>query len=181
MKTNINLIGQTRAQKKRLNIFFIASLSVFLIIFIISLFFLVYSLMLKARAQGLLKKENSLRSQITVYSAQKEKLLIVGERLGNLRKVISSRGNIDTRAETILSVIPSDFNIEALMADSKVVTIKISSPDLTSFDTLLEERIPNFTKNNSLKIARVNVDYFSQKKDDYSLSLSFHFAPQKLK
>ena len=166
MKTNINLIGQTRAQKKRLNIFFIASLSVFLIIFIISLFFLVYSLMLKARAQGLLKKE---------------KLLIVGERLGNLRKVISSRGNIDTRAETILSVIPSDFNIEALMADSKVVTIKISSPDLTSFDTLLEERIPNFTKNNSLKIARVNVDYFSQKKDDYSLSLSFHFAPQKLK
>ncbi len=179
MKTDINLAQKTKAEKKFLGGLLIFSLSVFVSSFLVAALLVFYSLILKSSQANLEQESSSLRGKISALSKEKETLLITSERLSTLRKIIASRKNLDVRASSIVSLIPDDFGIDAIKGDSKLISLTLSSPNLSDFDSLLEEKITDFTKDKNLKIVRINVGSFNQKSSQYSLSLDFYFTSAK--
>lgn len=179
MKTDINLAGQTRLEKKVSGRLFILSLVLFVVFFSLAAVLITYSLILKTKASSLEQEATSLRSKISSFSKQKETLLIISERLGAIRKVMTSRKKIDNRVSQVVSVVPNSFGLESIKADDKLISITLSSPKLSDFDSFLEGKITSFLKDKTLNIAKINVSSFSQQKSQYILALDFYFTDTK--
>ena len=173
--SDINLTLTNAAEKKKGNLVFMVSLGIFGVIFVVSAIIMLISFLTTSRARSLPDTEAATRNKITALSVQKVKLVSINERLSTINKIVSSRKQIDARANTILSIIPDGFNIDSFTADDKQLTVSLSSLRLTDFDTFLEEKIPIFAKDKSSGVSRISINSFSQGKTDYSISLSFNY------
>lgn len=176
MNDDINLTLKTSANtKKKANAFFIYSLGFLLIVFIIASALVFYTIVIGSNFSVLSNTATDLRNKISALSAQKARLLAINERLSTIDKVIASRKKVDERAGAVLALIPDDFSVETFSAGDKLVTIAVSSPNLSDFDSLLEAKLPQYAKNPSIGLTKIDMKSFTQDKSGYSLSLSFYF------
>lgn len=175
---DINLTSNKATQKKQASKFLIGSLIIFLVVFVTGAALVIYSFLLKSQGTKLEEEKAQIKSSISVYALQKEKLSTLTERLANIRRIISQRSSIDSKVELILSTVPTNLGIDKINADDIKISINLSSSDLATFDTLLEERIPMLTQNKNLEVGRVDIGSFSQFGSGYSLALNFYFNNQ---
>ncbi|HVT01049.1 MAG TPA: hypothetical protein VHE53_02325 [Patescibacteria group bacterium] len=181
MKEDINLVIRANTDKKIRDKVFLVTLVIFLIFFSLGAVVLVYSITLTSKASALANNANDLRGKISSFSDQKTKLLTINERLVTIRKIVNTRKKIDEEVTSIISFVPENLTIDSIYADDTIVTIGLTSQNLTDFDTFLESKIPLMTKDKSLNIERVNVGSFSQKGSGYLLSVDFIFKTAAIK
>lgn len=181
MKSDINLVPTTSKVKRTYGRIFVFSAAVFGVIFVIALLLIAYSFILKTRVKGLEQQEALLKGNISQYAIQKERLLVTAERLGMIRKIISTRKKLDLKVASILSFVPNEFGIEAINADKDVISLKLASPSLREFDALIEEKIPSLAKDKALGLKKINIASFAEKGNNYVLSLDFDFGTKTKK
>ncbi len=176
MKNDINLTPARSTIKRAYSRLFISSAIIFGGIFAVSLILIVYSFALKTRIKSLEQQAGALRSNISQHAVAKERLLVTAERLGIIRKVISSRKQLDIKVTSILSFIPASFGVETINADKDLISFRLASDNLQEFDRLLEEKVPSLTREKSLGLKKINITSFSEKGNNYVLSLDFNFG-----
>lgn len=178
MKTDINLSAKT-GLKQKTNKLLLASIIIFAFFFSIAVGLMTYSLILKSQATSLIRKTGDLRGQIASHASQKEKLVIVKERIEAIKKIMGARKNIDTNIALVVSYIPENLGIDSIKADDKEVSLRLSSSSLADFDVLLEEKIPVISGDKKSKITKIELSSFTQKGEGYAISLNFSFNLQK--
>lgn len=175
MNEDINLAVKSKVERKTKEMVFAASLGFFLLTFVIGAVMLLYSLSLASTSATLEVKREGLRGKIAALSSEKGKFLTLYERLNSIRRIISGRKKIDDNVDKVLSLLPEDLAVESVTADNKGVSVGLTSPNLTDFDTLLEDALPAIGKEKTLGLKNINVGSFSQRGSGYSISIDFNF------
>ncbi len=180
MKDDINLLG-THEKKpvKKQNYFLIISAGFFGLMFLISIFVLALSFIEKNRLSDVNTSVNNLQAKIDVLSSEKNKLLTIENRLGSIKRIMSSRKPIDTKMQAIVSFIPASFNVNEFSASDIKLSITMTSSSLADFDNFLEVKIPQLTKNKALGINHIDMSSFSTDESLYSMTATFYFTPGK--
>ena len=174
MNNDINLITQREQQRDIYSKMFLATALLFGVIFVLALILTLYSLFLKAEEASLSEDVVSARTRIAGYGEVKQKILIVSERVDSARNIISKRNSLETRTSQILATIPDIFSVDAIKAESDVITVELGSLSLLAFDDLLETRLPALTKDESLNLKRIESSSFTRA-GNYQLTLAFYF------
>ena len=174
MNNDINLINQREQQADIYKRMFLATALLFGVIFALALILTLYSLFLKAREASLSEDVVSARTRIAGYGEVKQKILIVSERVDSARNIISKRNSLETKTSQILAKIPDIFSVDAIKAESDVVTVELGSSNLLAFDDLLETRLPALAKDESLNLKRIESSSFTRS-GNYQLTLAFYF------
>lgn len=170
---NINLVIGKKVEQKIGKAINIPTLIIFGSVFLVAFSLLVYSLILSARSAALVDEAGKIRTQITSSESKKERILVVGERLGAIRNILSARSSADIVAEKVLKIIPAEFTVDILEADNKQVSVSLTSSDLSEFASFLEDTLPRFAAKNTVGVTSVVINSFAQGKGDYNLNLMF--------
>ena len=180
MSNDINLISQSVNIKKTYSKLPMLLGGLFIVVFIIALSTILYSFALKGVLGNLSEEVDQEKAKIAAMISQKQKVLLISERLATVRKIISGRSNLESRVSAILAAIPSNFNVDAVNGEKDKVVIKVASRNLSEFDNLLEVGIPALAKDKKLNLKKIESSSFSRS-GNYQLSLAFYFTEQAKK
>lgn len=176
MKDDINLTLRVGSEKKQMSQVVTICLALFFVFLIIALALIFYAFVLSGKSSTLGTTQTDLTNKIAALSSTKEKMLTLEERLTSIRKIIATRKKLDARMLSVLSVVPKGASIEGVTADEKLISVNLSSASLADFNTLLETRLPQFTKDKPAGLSRINIKSFDQQGSSYLLSLDFYFS-----
>lgn len=175
MKTGINLITQKKHDAKKIdNRIFLVAIAFFSICFVIGLTIITYVLVLKGVYSGVLSDESAVKAKLTSLSAQKERSLLIKDRLSGIQKILSIRKKLSTKVTTILAEIPPDFGLESIEAKEELVSIRLKAQSLAEIDSLFEEKLKKSAKTFG-NLSRIDIKSFSQRGDNYVFVLDFHY------
>jgi len=178
MKTDLNLATEKK-QKTDFRTISLFSFIIFLIFFSLAAGLIVYSVILNVRAKSLFQEVASLSQELSPFSKKKGNLLLVNERLNSIKKVLSSRSKIDAEVQSVLSIIPQNFTVETINTDKDKISVRISSTNLASIDSFLEEDIPRAARDDTLGVKVIEIESFLQDESGYLLSLNFLFTEEE--
>ncbi len=173
MRDDINLVQAQTQQKKVEHTLLEFSIAIFAFFSIVAVIVLIASLLLSSTSSNLDNQTGTLRSQLSGIS-NKQKLLIVEERLAQIRSIYSQGNGVEQSAAKIVAIIPDSFDLESISADDKKISMSISGSNLLDFATLLNSTIPDFVKKNKSSISSIEIDSFSQSGGGYLLSITFN-------
>lgn len=180
MKEDINFITPAKKQQKQYaSLFLMVSGSFFGVVFVIALALVVYSFILKSQATAIDKRVAALRTNIGSFGEQKNMLAFTTQRLSTIRQIIATRNKLDERITAIMDKVPQNLSVDGLTADKDIITIRLSSTNLSNFDDFLEVQLPLITKDTKLGIKRVDISSFSQRGNEYLLTIDFYFTIKK--
>lgn len=175
MNDDINLVQAQSQQKKVENTLFEFSVGVFAFFCIVAVVLLIISLLLSTTSANLDNQTGSLRSQLSSLS-NKQKLLIIEERLAQIRTILAHGNGVEESAAKIVAIIPDNFSLDSITADDKKITVTITGNSLLDFATLLNTTFPDYVKKNKNSISSVEIDNFSEAGGGYTLSLTFNLT-----
>lgn len=175
MNTDINLITPKKQVRHAYGKIFLITAFIFGSIFTVAMGLTFHTLLLKTKAGRLSEEVASARARMETFKERKQKMLIISERIGFTRNIISGRNSLERRTSELLSAIPDVFNIEAIKAETNVITIKMSSQSLLAFDDLLDAKVPAFAKSKNLGIKKIESTSFTTERGAYTASIGFYF------
>lgn len=179
MKNDINLIDvRQRPKPLKKDLLLLISIGLFTVVFIFSVFIMLYSLIEKSQLSALNVEVNNLSSRMNSMAEKKDKIATTTNRLATIKSILTTRKAIDSKVDEIVSVIPASFTINDFQAGDAKVSLAVSSASLLDFDNLLEVQVPQITKNQALGITSVDIGSFIQDSSGYSLNLTFYFTPK---
>jgi hypothetical protein len=157
MKSQINLISR-KTEQHGIGRFNIIALSIFAGIFVIAIACLVYTFILNLQVSSLEATKNDLETQIGKLSSEKLNVLLLKERLTSIDKVLHGRIDLNPKMQIVLSLLPDTVQIGSIETDSRHIAVTVQSPRLSDLNTVLEERLTNFTKKPGLQIGKIDLD-----------------------
>ncbi len=175
MKEDINLLPRHKDTKKGMNFLLMGSFALFILLFFTAASLVFYTYALSSTSSTLTADIESLNAKISSVSAAKNKLLVASERLLAIQKITLSRQTIDRNLNTSLSIIPTSFSVDEISAKDDFVSLNVSSPDLASFNTLIEQDLPALAKDKKIGVSKIDISSFSQRNQTYLLALNFYY------
>lgn len=181
MKNSINLASEQKEVTSHVvRRLFLYSIFVFAGAFILTATLLSYNFFLKSQLSSLQSDTDKIKLQITTLSSTEAKVVALKERLSSAEKLINTRTDLGAKTASILNIIPQNLSIESVNAGEKSVTIRVTSDNLFSLNSLIEEGIITLIKNKSYGITKADLSAFKvdTKNGNYSLSFQLFFNPQ---
>lgn len=181
MKNSINLASEQKEVTSHVvRKLFLYSIFVFAGAFILTATLLSYNFFLKSQLSSLQSDTDKIKLQITTLSSTEAKVVALKERLNSAEKLINTRTDLGAKTASILNIIPQNLSIESVNAGEKSVTIRVTSNNLFSLNSLIEEGIITLIKNKSYGITKADLSTFKvdTKNGNYSLSFQLFFNPQ---
>jgi hypothetical protein len=83
------------------------------------------------------RKEASARESLSVYNVDMNKLVFVNERGDSIRQILKERNYFDKKLNIILGILPGGVALDGFTLAQKRYTLRFSSTNLSSLDTLL--------------------------------------------
>ncbi len=179
MKTDINLIQKNKISGNGLARITLFTGIVFFIVFLIAVGVILYALFLKSQLTAIDAQQLSVKNQIAGFATTRDNLVLINERLVNIKKVLATRQNLDSTVGKVMATIPQTFGVESMTADDEVISLTLSSDKLSDFDDLMEAKLPLLTKDKTLGVKRLDVGGFTQVGTGYQLDLDFYFTLAK--
>lgn len=174
MKSNINLLSSSQIEMVRqgrgaqvLRILAIAAVS-FISISSIVIFFVIKNL----SPSEVKKQEEVVLKNISQLSSKEEKLLLVTQKLKDVRKIMASRPKYDEILAVLVGTVPDDVAIGTLEIDSEKINLSVSSKSLSSINTLIDSLLNMVREDKTIKsvtIENVSVDV---KTGNYSMTVT---------
>lgn len=175
MKAQINLATPITINRNK-RYFFLISLGVFGLCFVLAMILLSYSLVLNNSYTALTNKEASLKAQLAQVGQKKVEYLTVKERLSSIQKILNLRQNLNTNLVDVVNIFPDSVTISTLNVTPTSVVLTANSSNLGALNSIMETVIPKFEKENK-NLKTVQMSSFNQDPNTlaYSVSLQFTF------
>lgn len=161
MKNSINLVSKRRRPNVFHKRFLIVSLTLFSIVFLISVGLIVYRLLLQSQLSGLESEEASLISVVNENPEKKVKFLTLRERLSEIQNILRERKNLNIRIASVESVLPVDVGVRLIEGDETTVKFRVAAQDLVSLNNLIEQRIEEYATEQNKVIKRIEMTSFN--------------------
>lgn len=177
MRKNINLsLGRKRVDTVLRKIF-IGTIVAFSIVVVMSLSLIGYRLILKGSFESLEAKEQQLNSQLLTLVEKRDKMLETRSRLGEVKKILSTRAPTTRRLETVSSIVPVDSQVKGVSGNENLIEISLESGSLVTLNELVEQKIEELAQDRGQGIKRVEMYSFglNPRTRQYSVSLSIEF------
>jgi Tfp pilus assembly protein PilN len=172
MKTSINLALGTQVINKKSYVRYVYWM--FAVVFCVAMIMIVTTITLKLQFTDLESEERELITAINSQPEKKFKMLIVSERVKSIQSLYSRRGDLNVKLSELVAIFPPSITIDSLNAQNSQFTLSLRTTDLSEMNTVLEEDLPEFTKDNpGLKI--VDISSFKASDGEYTLELRFEF------
>lgn len=173
MKTEVNLITPRKKQtKKAIRLASLVSVFVFAFFFITGVLILSFVIFLKGSLGEISSREDDIKAKINSLSSQKERILLIKDRLSNIQKVLGSRKKLSDKIEEVFRVVPKSFSVDSINASESLMSFRFSSPDLLLINNFLEEDLKNFSPKG---IKRIDIKSFGRSSKEYFFTLDFHW------
>jgi hypothetical protein len=172
MKTTINLALGTPVIKKKSYIRY--GYWMFAVVLSVAVILIAVMLGLKLQYGNLEAEERELMTSINSQAEKKLQMLIVAERAQGIQSLYSRRGDLDKKLSELIEIFPPSITIDSLSAENSQFTLTLRSSNLEEMNSILEEDLPEFTKNNpSIKI--IDISSFKASQGEYLLELRFEY------
>ena len=177
MEKDINLLTVERKSEKKVNSFFSISLFTLLAIVFVAVACILYLLFLKNQIASISNAQTSVLSNIQGFDSQRAKLLTIKERLSVINKIIPGNQVLSQRMQLIKDSIPAGFVVDDVSADGIKITITMSSPSLSSFNTFLNSDLSGIPNKKNAGIKNIQIQGFglSPAKTSYDARIEFTF------
>ncbi len=173
MNTDVNLIipkdKEYIEQQKRIRIAKTIAIIIPLIVGAISLGLFLLTAAINPSSIKLQQQE--VLSEISKYQQKKINLFIINDRLNNINSFLKNRRDLASEISAIVTNLPQDSAIDGFEMDEKEVRIKVSSGNLLSINSLIDNLINMVEERliiNSLTLESLS---FDEAKSIYSVSL----------
>ena len=160
MKPTINLATRRIIQKKTLRKFFLSSILFFGIAVIITLGLLTTNFFLNLQISNFTDQKSTFQAEIARSQSVKDKLLMVQERLGQIRSLLATRNMASERINLILSVIPDPITILSVQYTSEDITVSLASNSLLDLQNLIEQELPKISQSGNKDLGKITVSSF---------------------
>lgn len=179
MRSSINLASPLVAEHHPVEKLLVVSVCVFVGVFVVAGSMLGYLVYVRNEVSKVAAQETSVIRQINQNPQQKVDALILKERLNDITKILSSRGDINSKITSVVGLLPRSVDISAFTIDDKAVTVELSSSDLSVFDGLLESDVQKLQSQKSDTVSKMTVDSFQVQAEDprYTMRAVFDLKP----
>ncbi len=142
MKPSINLATKRIIQKKTLRKFFLSSVIFFGAGVSTTILLLLINFFVNLQISNLTEDKADLQAQIVRQRVTKDKLLMIQERLGQIRSLLTARNAAGENINLIVSSIPQSIRIVSINYDEEEISFSLSSDSLSALQTLIEDELP---------------------------------------
>lgn len=178
MKTSINLVSKKGRPSSFHKRFFTVAVIIFSLAFLISAGLILYRLYLSNELSSYKQEESRLTSIVNSDPEKKVKFLAIRERLSEIQKVVSKRKNINSRLISVSQTLPLDVGIAFIEGDESKVSLEVVADDLSSLNTLIENKIEEYASENKKIIKRVEMSSFGldPETNKYKVNFTIEFS-----
>ena len=164
LATNRRSVKSISVVKDRLRVLRISSMA--MLFFVGAGSVLISILIVFSPLPQLRKDEAKVRNELAVFQPDIYKLAFINNRGDSIKKIISKRSLYDRKLEVIGSKLPADVSLDSLSIDKKNYTLKFSSKNLDSIDSLLNSLVAVTGKGKDflgIYLTSISTDEVSQK------------------
>lgn len=177
MKPTINLATKRVIQKKTLRKFFISSVLFFGGGVALTVMLLILNFFLNLQISNLNDQKSTLQAQIVRQQSTKDKLLMVQERLGQIRSLLTARNSVEDDINLVVASIPPTITIQSIKYDSKETVFSLATPSLSDLQRLIEQELPSLQEGANKNLGEIAVGNFML--DASRLQYTFSFTVKK--
>lgn len=160
MKKEINLsIGQRKDNTLSRRIVLGSSI-VFSVVVFITLGILSYRLFLTNQLSNLASEEESLQGQLNAIKEQRDKFVIVKERLGEAKRILARRLDITGKYDDVAGIVPAQASLETFNGDEEEVELRVESENLESLSQLINEKITTLAEDKKKGVQKIEMKSF---------------------
>lgn len=177
MNITVNLARPTKKIKRRISPLLIISVLFFSII-VVSFLLIIVNGIINLRLTDLNSDEENLIDEISVLTDRRINYLVTKQKLGVTEDVLASRSRLDERLRRVLDTFESDPEVERVDLNDNALGLRFLSTDLSTLNTLVEERILGVYSDASLGVERVDLKSFGIDKNSekYFADVSIEFG-----
>lgn len=160
MKREINLSLGPRKDNtlaKRITLY---SSIIFSIVVCITLGILSYRLFLSNQLSNLTGDEEVLQAQLNSIKEQRDKFVVVKERLGEAKRILGRRLNITGKFDNVEALIPSQASLETFNGTEEEVELRVESENLGSLSQLINEKIAELANDKKQGVQKIEMKSF---------------------
>lgn len=161
MKSSINL----SLAKRQNDIFYKRILyivaGIFLLTVIVSIGLLIFRIFLNSSFQKLSAQEQDLNQQLKNLLPKKEKFRETEKRLGDIRKVISTRSQITNQVNTLSSIISDDLSLSGINGTENVIQMSVVSDNLSNLNDLVQNKAISLAQDKKKGVQKIEMDSFT--------------------
>lgn len=161
MKEEVNLLTTTQGKNTKISPFFSISLLILIVTVILVVASLLYVVYLKTTLSALAKSEKTVLSEMSKFDQQRVDLITTRERLLGIKKIISANQGFSQRIGLIIKSIPVKMTVETITIQGSKVSMKISSPSLSSFNTFFNTTLLKLPKQAKSGVKKIDLLGFS--------------------
>lgn len=173
MKDSINLVSKKKIPNAFHKRFFVGAVIFFSIVFLISAGLIGYTLILSSKLSEVKSEETNLIVEVNQDPEKKVQFLTVRERLSEIQKVINKRKNINTKIDTVSEFLPFDVSLNLVEGDDETISLRVAASDLSSLDSLIEEKINEYVVKQGKGVKRVEMTTFNLNRDTLQYEANF--------
>lgn len=175
MRSSINLVSPIVVEHRPTEKALIIAVSVFIGVFVIAGSMLGYLLSIRNQVSRVAAQQTTVQEQINRSPQQKVNALVLKDRLNDIAKILSSRQDINTQIKSVIAILPNSLTLSSFKIDDNIITLELTSSDLSVFDGLLEGDVQKLQSQQNSRIAKMTVESFQIQPDNprYTMSASF--------
>jgi len=173
MKPSINLATRRIIQKKTLRKFFLSSVIFFGLGVSATLGVLLINFFMNLQISNLNDTKSDLEAQIVRQKSVKDKLLMVQERVGRVRNLLSARDNAGEKINFIVAAIPSSIEISSIQYDEEGINFALKSSSLADLQGFIEKDIPSLQESGNKDIGAISINAFKLDPENFEYLLNF--------
>lgn len=173
MKPSINLATRRIIQKKTLRKFFLSSIIFFGLGVSLTLGLLLINFFINLQISNLNDTKSDLEAQIVRQKSVKDKLLMVQERVGRVRNLLTTRDNAGEKINFIVAAIPSSIEISSIQYDEEGINFALKSSSLADLQGFIEKDIPSLQESGNKDIGAISINAFKLDPDNFEYLLNF--------
>lgn len=158
---NINLATSEKVRVGKKSQFFTISLLMLLFTVLSAVIVILYMLFLRTRISTLLVQEEKIVSQMQTYVEKRAKHQAIKERLVSIKKIISSNDILEIRLNFLFQNIPSAISIDDVLVNNDVITLKLSSLNLSVLNDFLDKTVKEMPSQEKSEIKKIDSDNFA--------------------
>lgn len=165
MKTEINLISPAQKRGIGSKSFFLASVILFSLVFLVAAGLIYYRLTLGLKLSNLEVESNNKIAQINAQTERKAKLSIIHQKLADAVKILKKRPDVNARINAVKDTIPQGVTLDMVDTKDNTLSFSVNSTSLANLNTLVEEKITSFQIVKNKPVKRIEMDFFGLNTD----------------
>lgn len=161
MKSGINLTLTRPPSDSAAQKIMVGSVVIFSIAVLLAAAVLAYRFSIQLQVTNLIDEEQSLNSQLNAMATKRDQYKITKDRLEDIQTVLAMRDGVNARIDTATEIVPAGSDIDDVGGTLEEVSFEVTSPDLASMNTMMEQKISEIASDKKKGIQTIELQTFN--------------------